>query len=191
MKLETQIEKLAALGIALNDGITVEDFLISFDREEYEKKPFDLILFVYGIEVEEEPWGRFFCDRAWNFDTECIEGSGAYVSIVENFHRITGRTKKLEEVSDEIDVEEGKAYLEYIIDGEKKSYNIKVDSDWADPETVASIMDDLKVQSYDFYAKDNGQASIWFYLNQKEAEELNALAGNPFNLVSKPWWKIW
>ena len=64
MKLEAQIEKLAEFGLPLNDGITVDDFLISWTREEYENSPFDTILFTYGIEVEKEPWGRFFCDRA-------------------------------------------------------------------------------------------------------------------------------
>jgi hypothetical protein len=63
MKLETQIAKLADLGLPLNPGITVDDFLISWSRQDYEKKPFDTILFTYGMEVEQKPWGRFFCDR--------------------------------------------------------------------------------------------------------------------------------
>lgn len=191
MKLETQIEKLAQIGIHLNEGISVEDFLTSFDRNEYEESPFGLILFVYGIEVEKAPWGRFFCDRAWNFDTECIASNGDYVSIVQNFHRITGRAKNLSDVSDQIDIEGGKACLQYKVDGEQRFYDIKVDDDWADPETVSSIMEDLKVEGFEFYPKDNGQASIWFYLTPNEAKQLNAIAGNVFNLESKPWWKIW
>ncbi len=191
MKLETQIEKLAQIGLPLNEGISIGDFLASFDHSEYEKKPFDLILFVYGIEVEEAPWGRFFCDRAWNFDTECIEDNGDYVSIVRNFHRITGLAKSLSDVTDQVDMENGKARLQYTIDGEQRSYDIIVDDDWADPETVSSIMEDLKVEGFDFYPKDNGQASIWFYLNSDEAKQLNLLAGNIFKIESKPWWKIW
>lgn len=191
MKLETQIEKLAKIGLRLNEGISVKDFLQSFDRKEYEENPFDLILFVYGIEVEEAPWGRFFCDRVWNFDTECIEDHGDYVSIVQNFHRITGRAKNLSDVSDQIDIENGSASLQYKIDGEQRFYDIKINDDWADPETVSSIMEDLKGEGFEFYPKDNGQASIWFYLRYNEMKELNTIAGNVFKLESKPWWKIW
>jgi len=57
MRLEEQLAKLADLGLKLDDGITVDDLLYSFGREDYEKRPFDLILFVLGIEVEREPWG--------------------------------------------------------------------------------------------------------------------------------------
>ncbi len=191
MKLELQIEQLSGLGITLNDGVSVDDFLISFDRKEYEDDPFGLILFVYGSEIEEEPWGRYFSDRAWNFDTECIEDTGDYVSIVENFHRITGRARKLEGLSDFVDIDEGKARLEYTVDGIKRSFEIKVDNDWADPDTVSTVMEDLMMPGFNFYAKDNGQASIWFYLNQEEAKKLNDLAGNAFGLDSKPWWKFW
>lgn len=82
MKLEEQIQKLSRLDLPLNTGITIDDFFLSWPREEYEKEPFDLILSKYGDEIEEEPWGRFFCDRAWKFDAECIEGTGDYARIV-------------------------------------------------------------------------------------------------------------
>ena len=57
MTLEEQIKELSALGLNLNDGVTVDDLLYSFDRNEYESEPFELILFVLGIEVERAPWG--------------------------------------------------------------------------------------------------------------------------------------
>jgi hypothetical protein len=69
LKLEDQLAQLATIGLALNPGITVDDVLYSFDRKEYEKRPFDLVLFIFGAEVEREPWGRPFCSRVWNFDT--------------------------------------------------------------------------------------------------------------------------
>ena len=72
VKLEVQLAKLAALGFKLEDGITVDDILYSFDRKDYEKEPYDLILSVLGSEVEREPWDRWICSRVWNFDTECI-----------------------------------------------------------------------------------------------------------------------
>ncbi len=85
MTLEEQLRQLSDLGLPLNPGVTVDDFLISIAREDYEAKPFGLVLFAYGIEIEQEPWGRYFSDFAWNFDVEAIEGDGSYVEIVERF----------------------------------------------------------------------------------------------------------
>ncbi|WP_279239794.1 hypothetical protein [Scytonema sp. UIC 10036] len=40
MTLEQQLEKLAELGLTLNEGVTIDDLLYSFDREDYEKNLF-------------------------------------------------------------------------------------------------------------------------------------------------------
>ena len=191
MKLELQIEKLAELGLPLNDGVEINDLLLSWTREEYEQEPFDLILFAYGMEIEKEPWGRFICDRAWNFDVECIEGNGDYVVIVEHFHRLTGKKKRLAELSDQVNLETEQASLRYSIDGQHREFEIRVDNDWVDPETAQAIMDDMRGEGYDYYGKDNGQATVWFYMTPDKARSLNALANNVFGLEKKPWWKIW
>lgn len=91
MKLEDQLATLADLGLALEPGVTIDDLLYSFDRGAYEKRPFDLVLFTLGVEVEREPWGRPFCRRVWNFDTECITGDGSYVSIAKRLCEVAGR----------------------------------------------------------------------------------------------------
>lgn len=65
MTLEDQLAKLADLGLKLDDGVTIDDILHSFDRDDYEERPFDLILFILGIEVERAPWGRPVCSRVW------------------------------------------------------------------------------------------------------------------------------
>lgn len=191
MKLEEQIEKLSEIGLVLNEGVSIDDLLISFSRDEYESTPFDLILFVYGIEIEEEPWGRFICDKAWNFDVEAIEDNGSYINIVKQFHRISGRSKCIERLADLVDVEKSHAELHYEIDGVERKFEPVVDNDWADAGVVEAIMNDLKEPGYDFYPKGNGQASIWFYLSERQALELNKIANNVFGLNRKPWWKVW
>ena len=189
LRLEEQIQKLSELGISLNEGVSIDDLLISFSREEYEQSPYDLILFVYGIEIEVEPWGRYFSDRAWNFDVEAIEGDGSYVEIVRQFHRITGNAKRLENLFDEVDLESGRARVSYEIDGLARAMEPKIDNDWADPQAVEMIMKDLAEPGFSFYAKDNGQASIWFYLDEDQARALDELANGIFGL--RPWWKFW
>ena len=64
MKLEEQLLVLAELGLPLSAGRTVAELLCSFPREVYEREPFSRLLLMLGVEVEAEPWGRWFCDRA-------------------------------------------------------------------------------------------------------------------------------
>lgn len=179
VSLEQQLETLAQLGLTLNEGVTVNDLLYSWDRADYENQPFDTILFMLGCEIECEPWGRPFCDRVWNFDLECInEGTGSYAAIVQNLCRVAGRPGLATEVEDFVDIKKRTAWLRYTMDGQKRHYNIAVDNDWADPQTTDAIMRDIEREGRQFYAKGNGQAVILFYLDSVTAEKLNALTGN-------------
>ena len=115
MDLEGQLSKLAELGLPLAAGRTVDDLLYSWPRESYEQKPFDLLLFMLGSAVEAEPWGRWFCDRAWSFDTECVYGQGAYVSIARQLCRIAGWPDALADLRDHVDLDAAVAWIEYSV----------------------------------------------------------------------------
>ncbi len=128
--LERQLEALRRIGLTLNDGVTVDDLLYSWDRQEYESRPFDTLLFMLGSEVEREPWGRNVCDRAWNFDVECIEDTGSYVTIVENLCRVAGMPDLVSDLEDSVDIENETAWLKYTIDGRKRHFDIPADNDW-------------------------------------------------------------
>ena len=178
MKLENQLESLAELGLTLNSGVTIDDLLYSFGRDEYESEPFDLILFVFGSEIEREPWGRSVCSRVWNLDMECIGESGDYAEIVKRLREVAGQPELIADIEDFVDLESGKAWLKYNIDGESREYTVTVNDDWADPDTISKVMADIERDGMHFYAKDNGQASIWFYLTTETAKSLNQLSGN-------------
>jgi hypothetical protein len=178
MTPEQQIEELNQLGLSLNDGVTIDDFLYSWDRKEYEEMPFDLLLITFGFEIEREPEGRFFCDQAWDFDVECVYESGIYVEIVTQLCRVAGMPNLITNAEDFVDVENGEAWLRYTIDGKARDYTIAVDNDLADPETVTVIMKDIERDGKRFYAKKNGQASTWFDLDEVTARKINALTGN-------------
>jgi hypothetical protein len=178
MTLEDQLAKLADLGLTLDDGITVDDLLYSFGREDYEGRPFDLILFVLGIEVEREPWGRSVCSRVWNFDTECIGATGDYVGILNRLCRVAGQPNSLTDVSDFVDIDADKAWLKYKVDGNERNWTIEVNDDWADTMTLNYVMDDIERDGRRFYFKDNGQAMVLFYLDERTAMELNRLSNN-------------
>lgn len=176
LSLEEQLSRLEALGVKLNPGITVDDLLYSHEREEYEAEPFDLLLFVLGVEVEREPWGRFFSDNAWNLDTECIEDVGSYADIVENLCRIAGNKALIFDVSDTVDIMSESGKLEYTVGGVRRSIDVEIDNDWADPATVTQIMSDIEEQvpGRHFYGVDNGQASIWYFLTKEQADTMKS-----------------
>lgn len=176
--LEEQVGVLAELGVTLNEDVTIDDLLNSFDRASYESRPFDLILFVYGVEIESEPWGRKFSNNAWNFDLESIEDNGSYVDIVKNFSLISNNLKNIAKIKDSVDFEKEEAWVSYFINEFDKRYSAEFDNDWADPFVVTSIMSDLTVSGFSFYAKENGQASVWYYLDAKTAEKINAYSNN-------------
>jgi ADP-ribose pyrophosphatase YjhB (NUDIX family) len=178
MTLEQQIETLAELGFHLNEGVTIDDLLYSMPREEYEQRPFHLILFLYGGEVEREPWGRWICSKVWHFDTECIEKTGDYVKIIRALCRISGRTERITNIVDFVDLESDTAWLEYTINGERRHWTIEVNDDWADTLTLAYVREDIVDQDHRFYSMDGGQSMLLFYLDQQTATALNRLTKN-------------
>jgi hypothetical protein len=183
MTLEQQLDTLAKLGLTLEPGVTIHDLLYSFGREDYEAQPFDLLLFMLGSEVEREPWGRAICSRVWNFDTECITGPGSYVKIIERLCRVAGAPDRLKEVRDQVDLDTGKAWLAYEVDGKKRNWNVDVRDDWADTMAIAYVIDDIERDGYRFYFKDNGQAMVLFYLDAATAERLNELSDGALQLM--------
>lgn len=182
MLLEEQIASLATLGLEMADGTTIDDLLYSFGREQYEDKPFDLILFVYGIDVERQPWGRPVCSRAWNLDMECIGQTGDYVQIVRRLCAIAGQPDLLADIEDFVDLETGEAWLKYTVDGEPREYAVTVDNDWAEPDTVTNIMTDIERDGFRFYGKNNGQSTIWYYLDADTAAKLNDLSNGALDV---------
>jgi len=178
ISLETQINELSKSGISLNKGIGIEDLLVSYGREEYENSPYDTIIFIYGSEVEEEPWGRFISDNVWNFDTECIEGRGSYATVLSNITRLTGQPNLLTNVSDNFDFDKSEAQVNYVLNGNQKSHLVKVDNNWIDPNFIESFLKEITEVLSDgreFWSVDNGQASILFFVNRSTAAELNVL----------------
>lgn len=182
MTLEDQLAALAEHGVALSGDVGVDDLLVSFPREEYEAQPFELILYMLGIESEREPGGRWISPRAWNLDMECIAGTGDYVHIARCLCRIAGQPDRLTDVEDTVDLDAGVASLSYSVNGHHRHHSVVVFGDWADPEVVARVMADIERDGFRFYAVDNGQSSVWYYLDPETAARLNGLSGGAFVL---------
>ena len=180
MKLEAQLDKLAELGLVLNPEVTIDDLLYSSERAEFEKDPFNCLLFLFGAEVEREPYGRRICNQVWNFDLECIDGTGDYVNIVQNLCFLAGKSNYLTDLVDYINLDytnmaASECWLEYTIDDRRQHWPIEANGDWADMMTITYVMEDLQQEGKQFYSKDNGQSMILFYLDRVTAEKLGDL----------------
>jgi len=79
--LEESLQIFESSGVSMRPGITIENLLVSYDRQKYENDA-RLLAIHLGSDVEEPPFSRI-SDRLWHFDTECIEDHGAYVAIAE------------------------------------------------------------------------------------------------------------
>ncbi len=176
MRLEQQLQALEEFGFTLAPGVTIDDMLLVFDRKEYESKPFDVIFFTLGIELESEPWGRRYCRRIWNFDYECIYETGDYVRIVKELSAVAGKSDALRDVSDHVDLDGGTGWLKYSVAEVEQVWDVEIDNDWADPMVIAYVMGDLESDGRRFHGLDNGQATIICYLSDEQAEKLNRLS---------------
>ncbi len=184
--LEEQLKTLAQLGLPLNEGISIDDLLYSQSRDVYEQEPFEFILYMLGCEVERSPWGREICPYAWHLDMECISGTGDYVHIVTQLCKVAGVPDLITDVQDFVDLDSQQAWLKYCIDGQPRHWEIEVDSDWADPLVVSYVMADIERDGRRFYAKNNGQDAIWFYLDEPTAQQLNQLSNDALTLGNPP-----
>lgn len=183
--LEKQIADFAAAGLTLAPERTVEDVLNVWPRQEYEKNPYECLLFTYAIEVEAEPRGRWFTGKGWNWDTECIGEAGSYVDILRNIERLTGQTV-FTSLSDTAEfAPNGTAEIIYAIKGgaERKQI-VKIDHDWADVKAVTEILHDVERAIDDgrrFWHGDNGQAILVYFISDQTANQLNALKSGLLN----------
>jgi hypothetical protein len=131
MTLEEKLRLLADCGLELSFPFTPEDLLTSWNRAEYEKPGFDLVLVGLGMTEEEKPW-RSHCASLWYFDTECIADHGDYKNIAERMAEMSQGSLPIECIQDYVDVENEQAWLSFIFRGEKIRFDCKVEDDWVD-----------------------------------------------------------
>jgi hypothetical protein len=131
LTLEQKLSILAECGFELVEPFTSESLLESWNRDDYEQPGFDLVLVGLGMTEEREPW-RNHCVSLWHFDTECIEDHGDYKRIAERLIEMTQGTIILENITDYVDIEKGKAWLSYEYLGQPVKVDFQVNDDWVD-----------------------------------------------------------
>lgn len=186
ISLEQQIDGLAACGIRLLPEIGSKPLQDSFDRENYEKEPYVLLLTVMGGELDVEPF-TYASDDIWHFDTECIEDHNAYVRIAQRFVDLAGSALPLQEISDYVEIEEGQAWLSFKLDGEEYKWTAVVEDDWIDPK-IMSRFAELLVQRHCgkgfTYCDLGGQDCLIGCSTPEQLEKLRSLTGLNFVWLS-------
>ena len=131
--LVEQLHALAECGIRLSPDVTPELLAKRFSPEGSEKDS-SRLLCVLGEEINVDPENDkrsgYFSDDIWHFDTECIEGDGSYAAIAERMSILAKGDLPLRNVEDDIDLEEGVAWLSFTLDGQRHKWPLKVDDDW-------------------------------------------------------------
>ena len=140
LTFEQKLAILAECGLVLDPQFSVDDLLTSWSREDYESPGFNLVLVGLGMTEEQPPW-RPHSANVWHFDTECIEDHGSYVDIAERMKAIAQGSLPIENLADYVDVEEGKAWLEFDVHGQRRHIDCKVDDDWVDVNLFKHFVD--------------------------------------------------
>lgn len=175
--LEQRLELLAQCGIHLNPPFTVDDLLKMFDRSEYEKLGWDMVLVGLGTTEEEEPW-RNHCVNLWHFDTECIEDNGDYQRIAQRMAEMAMGSLPLEDIKDHVDIENNKAWLSFKLQGKDVRIDCKVEDDWIDPSVLSTFVELLgqsdKSKVFIYYNL-GGQDCILGCVTKSQLTQLNKL----------------
>jgi predicted DNA-binding WGR domain protein len=132
LSLEEQLARLQDCNIALSPGINPELLLTFFDRKEYEKKQFELLLYALGEQtVEDIP--RYISPNIWHFDWECVYDGDAYLEITNRLKTLASDALPIENVTASIDLEASEGSMTFELNGVTYRWDIKVEEDWADP----------------------------------------------------------
>jgi hypothetical protein len=184
--VEAMLAELAAVGIELHPGISVDQLLADHPRAAVEEGGFELLLAVMGDEQFDPKTFEVLnplSDDVWHFDTEAIEDHGAYVRIVENCSRLTGGDLKFEGVRDYVDVEKEIAWVEVSTNGRSDRIDLKIDNDWVDPKIFAKLQDwlDQAGSGRRFAVQGLGQDVLLICKQPEQIRMINRASGLRFD----------
>jgi hypothetical protein len=180
-RLEEQLRDLASCGVRLLPSATPEVLLEEWSREQFEERPYELALIALGHEDEPR------ASNLWHFDTERIEDHGAYRTIAERFRGLADGDLPLSDVEDFVDVQAGKAWLAFTIDGVAVRWTCEVDGDWVD-STVLTRFADLVAKRRTgrrfTYLDLGGQDCLLGYFSEAEKAQLARVTKLPWQWLT-------
>jgi len=140
LSFDEQWRVFKSLGFELASETLIADFEKLKSDKLIVEQPFSHLYMELGRGLQREPWTPF-TNRVWDFDTEAIEDHGAYVEIMRNLERISRGELKFDNLKDYVDIEEGKAWVSFSINGQDFRWDLVVDNDWVDPQLFTKVVE--------------------------------------------------
>jgi hypothetical protein len=136
-----------------------------------------------GFEAGRDDWTAVLslmaphCVNLAFFDTECVDGAGAYVSIAESLQDMAQGSLPLSDITDEVDHDAGVAWLAFSCAGTSVHMDLEVESDWVDPAVFTRFTELLAEQDPDkiFIHHPNGQAFFVACVTRAQYEKLRLI----------------
>lgn len=189
LTVEEKLHALAQCGITLRPPFQLDELLSSYERADFDKDGFGLLLSAIAGTEEAEPW-RHRSLQVYNFDMECIEDEQAYGPIVAGLARmlepdlqISGFSERLDMPDeDEYDGSPYPARIAFTCNGRKVEYSFMQKDDWFEVP-VLLILGALLAESGSkrvlFSIDTGGQDATLGVLTREQVQQLAALPGMP------------
>lgn len=142
--LEQQLENLKTCGIQLKPEFSVEELLEQFSREKFEGRPYVGAVISMAGESED---GVPLSQNLFHLNTKCIEERGSYARIAERMRDLAQGELPIENIRDQVDKENGDAWVAFELNGETIEWHARVKEDWIDPEILSHFCALLKQQN--------------------------------------------
>lgn len=186
--LEEKIEALAAVGVVVDPERTIEEMLESNDREAYEEKGFESLLFTLALEVETGLGaGAYYTNQLYWFDTECIEDTGDYARVAMRFAEMFRDEFEIKDISDKVDWDNESAELSFECGGKRYHKSFVLDSDWLDVavfELFIQASADMDSLSKIGFTDSDGQDIRLCVMTLKQMKAFNKLTGQNMRVMT-------
>ena len=175
------LDQLAHVGIGVRADVAQEDLLDSLGGSMESPVDWVQLLCVLGSEVERGDFQRI-SDDIFHFDAECIEDTGDYVTLIGRFAILAKGALPLVDVHDHVDIEEGKAWVEFALEGKSLHWDLKVSDDWVDPELYSRLQQLVapRAGGKRFFIGGLGQDSLLSFGDEQMKHALSGLSGLKF-----------
>lgn len=178
--LEEQLTKLAGCGIRLRSDSSVAALLAQFDRKFYEAEPYKRLLPILG--EQNLASGERFSDDILMLDTECVEGDGSYVRILQPMVDMTRGALPLTDLKDSIEDQSG-SWVQFRLRGRTQRWSVEINEDWIDPTILGRMSGLLAQQKTNLqyvFESSGGQTALIVCSTPANTEHLNAITGMNF-----------
>lgn len=184
--LEEQVHKLRELGFTFNGNETNEliDLLLEqFERENYEKDPYFLLLTIAGAELCDSNMQVIrMSNDVWNFDMECIEEEDAYMQLLNHFIDLAKGELPVEDIKSYVNFDREEAFVSFHLDGNVYQWQLLFENDWTDINLFKKLgnlaMKRNKGKQYIYF--NDGQSLTLMYCDMQVWHKINELSEKKF-----------